>query len=45
MVATVEDLLRADGRPAAEEAVVERARRQLRMVVVGALQWRSTFPD
>jgi AcrR family transcriptional regulator len=45
MVATVEDLLRAEGRRSAEEAVVDRARKELRMVVVGALQWRSDYPD
>jgi AcrR family transcriptional regulator len=45
MVATVEDLLRAEGRRAAEDEVADRARIQLRMIVVGALQWRSDYPD
>lgn len=45
MVATVEDLLRADGRRTAEEAVMARARTQLRMVVVGALQWQSGYDE
>ena len=40
VVRTVEDLLAADSR-AAEERLLERARTQLRMVVIGALQWRS----
>ncbi|MFC7493749.1 MULTISPECIES: TetR family transcriptional regulator [unclassified Nocardioides] len=43
MVATAEAILGADGRPAAEQQVVERARTQLRMVLVGALNWRSTL--
>jgi AcrR family transcriptional regulator len=41
MVATTEAVLAADGDPAAEGASVERARSQLRMVLVGALNWRS----
>jgi AcrR family transcriptional regulator len=41
MVATVEDILVAAGRPDAEQVVAERARTQLRMVIIGALQWRS----
>jgi AcrR family transcriptional regulator len=41
MVSTVEDLLASDGRPAAQQALLDRAQTQLRMVVVGALQWRS----
>jgi AcrR family transcriptional regulator len=45
MVATVEDLLRAGGRRDAEDRVTDRARAQLRMVVVGALQWRSDYQD
>ena len=42
-VAVVEDLLDPDGRPTAE--VLERAEKQLRMLVVGALQWRSDYED
>lgn len=45
MVATAEELLAADGRQAAEESVTTRAEKQLRMVVVGALQWRSDHQD
>lgn len=45
MVHTVEDLLAAGGRPAAEQALLERAEKQLRMIVVGALQWRSDHED
>lgn len=41
MVTTAEDILVASGRPDAEKAVAERARTQLRMVIIGALQWRS----
>jgi AcrR family transcriptional regulator len=41
MVATVEDLLAADTRGRAE--VRERAEKQLRMLVVGALHWRSDY--
>ena len=40
MVNTVEDLLRA-GSVRLEDAVARRAETELRMVVVGALQWRS----
>jgi AcrR family transcriptional regulator len=41
MVATAEAILRAAGRPDAEKELVEHARTQLRMVLVGALNWRS----
>jgi AcrR family transcriptional regulator len=41
MVATAEAILGAAGRPDAEMALVEQARTQLRMVLVGALSWRS----
>jgi AcrR family transcriptional regulator len=40
MVATAEAILGAEG-PAAEKELVEHARTQLRMVLVGALNWRS----
>lgn len=40
MVATAEAILAADD-PAAERELVEQARVQLRMVLVGALSWRS----
>lgn len=43
MVTTVEGLLAA-GRPAAEEAVVEEIRTQMKMVLVGTLNWRETPP-
>ena len=39
VVATAEQILAS--RPEAEEQIVERARTQLRMVLVGALNWRS----
>jgi len=39
VVATAEAILA--GRPEQEKELVERARRQLRMVLVGALNWRS----
>ena len=42
LVATAEAILRAPARPDAEKAIVESARTQLRMVLVGALNWRST---
>jgi len=42
-VAIVEDLLDPDGRPTAD--VLARAEKQLRMLVVGALQWRSDYED
>lgn len=41
MVATAEQIVVAAGRPAAEKQVVETARTQLRMVLVGALNWQS----
>jgi AcrR family transcriptional regulator len=41
MVATAEAILGAAGRPGAEKEIVEQARTQLRMVLVGALNWRS----
>ena len=39
MVALGEQVITADGR--AQEAIVQRARRQLRMVLIGAVNWRS----
>lgn len=41
MVATAESLISAAGRPSAEEQIVQTARTQLRMVIIGALHWRS----
>ncbi len=41
MVATAEDIVAAGGRPEAEARVSAAARTQLRMVLIGALQWRS----
>lgn len=41
MVATAEKILAAAGRPGVEKEAVEHARTQLRMVLVGALSWRS----
>jgi AcrR family transcriptional regulator len=41
MVATAEQLVVAAGRPGAEKQTVETARTQLRMVLVGALNWHS----
>ena len=41
MVATAESILSAAGRPDVEKQLVEQARTQLRMVLVGALNWRS----
>jgi AcrR family transcriptional regulator len=41
MVSTAEAILGAAGRPGAEKQLVEQARTQLRMVLVGALNWRS----
>jgi AcrR family transcriptional regulator len=41
MVATAESILSAAGRPDVEKQLVEQARTQLRMVLVGALSWRS----
>jgi AcrR family transcriptional regulator len=42
MVATAESILSAPARPEAEKQLVENARTQLRMVLVGALNWRSS---
>lgn len=42
MLAIAEDLLAANDRPGTESDAVQRGRTQLRMVLVGALQWRST---
>ena len=41
MVAVAEEILAAAQRPEAEKQIVEKARTQLRMVLVGALNWRS----
>jgi AcrR family transcriptional regulator len=41
MVSTAEAILGAAGRPDVEKQLVEQARTQLRMVLVGALNWRS----
>lgn len=41
MVATAESIMTAPARPDAEKAIVETARTQLRMVLVGALNWQS----
>ena len=41
MVATAEAILGTAGRPGAEKEIVEQTRTQLRMVLVGALNWRS----
>lgn len=41
MVATAEAILRSPGRDDVEKQIVEDARTQLRMVLVGALNWRS----
>ena len=41
MVATAEAILSAPQRPDAEKQIVETARTQLRMVLVGALNWTS----
>ena len=41
MVATAERILAASGRPDVEKQIVETARTQLRMVLVGALHWHS----
>ena len=42
VVATAEVII-ASG-PEAEQAVVDRTRTQLRMVLIGALNWRSSLP-
>ncbi|NHC24240.1 TetR family transcriptional regulator [Nocardioides sp. IC4_145] len=41
MVATAESILTASGRPDVERQLAENARTQLRMVLIGAMQWRS----
>jgi len=41
MVATAEQIMSAAGRAAAEKQIVDGARTQLRMVLIGALNWRS----
>ena len=41
MVATAEQLMESTGRPGAEKQIAETARTQLRMVLVGALNWES----
>jgi AcrR family transcriptional regulator len=41
MVATAEQIMVAADRPAAEKQIVDNARTQLRMVLVGALNWQS----
>ena len=43
VVATAEQVVHA--RPDAEDRIVDRARTQLRMVLVGALNWRSRRPE
>ena len=45
MVSTAESLIAAAGRPAMEEQIAATARTQLRMVIIGALQWRSRAGD
>ncbi len=41
MVATAEAIIEAGGRAPVEKQVAETARAQLRMVIIGALNWRS----
>jgi AcrR family transcriptional regulator len=41
MVATAEQIMEAAGRPDAEKQIAENARTQLRMVLIGALNWHS----
>ena len=41
MVATAEAILNAPARPGVEEHIVARVRAQLRMVLIGAVNWRS----
>ena len=41
MVSTAESILGAAGRPDVEKQLVDQARTQLRMVLIGALNWRS----
>ena len=45
MVSTAESLIAAAGRPTMEEQIAATARTQLRMVIIGALQWRSRPGD
>jgi AcrR family transcriptional regulator len=45
MVATAEQLIHASGRSGAEKQIVETAQTQLRMVLIGALNWRSQARD
>lgn len=45
MVATAESILGAAGRLDVERALIDQARVQLRMVLVGALNWRSRPPE
>lgn len=42
MVATAEAILAASPRPEIEQQIIETARTQLRMVLVGAVNWRSS---
>ena len=42
MVATAEQIIGAAGGPRPSRQIVERARTQLRMVLIGALNWRSS---
>lgn len=42
MVATAERILGAAGRPDAEAQIIETARTQLRMLLIGSLNWRSS---
>ena len=41
MVSTAEALISAADRPALAQQIADTARTQLRMVIIGALQWRS----
>ena len=41
MVSTAEQIMVVAGRPSAEKQIVETARTQLRMVLIGALNWQS----
>ena len=41
MVATAEQIMSTSGRAGAEKQIIETARTQLRMVLVGALNWKS----
>lgn len=42
MMTTIADLLDGDGRPGAEKTLIERAEKQLTMVILGMGQWRTT---